>query len=61
MEGKIEAIKAVILKRVAILDKVIKIRKEREIECEWYKGRRAGLMDCYDLLNSTEESIRIEL
>ena len=61
IEGeKVVAIKKVILKRKAVLDKARKMNSD-PLQRSWYDGRLTGLMDVYDLLNSSVESIEIEL
>ena len=57
---KEEAIIKVIDQRVEVLDKIIPNRMSAT-DAEWYKGRRTGLMDVRDLLQSSLESIQIEI
>lgn len=60
MEEKIEAIRKVILKRKPIIEKAARMNQD-PLQRAWYDGRVAGLMDVYDLLNSSLESINVEL
>ena len=57
---KIDAVKKVILKRKEVLDKARKMNSD-PLQRSWYDGRLTGLMDVYDLLNSSVESIEVEL
>ena len=62
MNAKDEAIRKVILKRVAIIeDYILKNEKLTESDKEYYKGKRDGLMQGFDLVGDTLESISIEL
>ena len=62
MNAKDEAIRKVILKRVAIIeDYILKNEKLTESDREYYKGKRDGLMQGFDLVGDTLESISIEL
>lgn len=60
MEEKIEAIKKVILKRKPLIEKAARMNTDPLLK-SWYDGRVTGLMDVYDLLGSSLESINIEL
>lgn len=60
MEEKIEAIRKVILKRRPIIERAAKMNTD-PLQRAWYDGRVTGLMDVYDLLGSSLESINIEL
>lgn len=55
---KVNAIRRVVERRVAIIDKAIAAGNP---DSEWYKGRRTGLLDVYDLLGDPVELIEIEL
>ena len=59
-QDKESAIKAVIRKRVEILDELIE-NANTEVDKAYYKGKRDGLDQAYDLLLSSTASIRIEL
>jgi len=59
--SKNQAIKAVLTKRISILEKAIAVRKKLDLPIEWLKGKLCGYEDALDLLRSSEESIRIEL
>lgn len=62
MNAKEDAIRKVILKRVAIIeDYILKNEKLTESDREYYKGKRDGLMQGFDLVGDTLESISIEL
>ena len=59
-QAKIDAVREVILKRKAVLDKARRLAP-RESDRIWYDGRQTGLMDVYHLLGESLESIRVEL
>lgn len=58
---KESAIRKVILKRVAILDKIIATRNITEELREYYKGKRDGLMQAFDLVGDSLACINVEL
>lgn len=53
------AIRKVILKRVAILDAII--AKGEGEQREYYKGKRDGLMQAFDLVGDSLACINVEL
>ena len=59
--SKCEAVGAVLQKRYNIIVQQIIPRQTDEKLEQWYRGRIAGLVDAMALLDSSEESIRIEL
>ena len=62
MNARDEAIRKVILKRVAIIEeRILKNEKLTKSTREYYKGKRDGLMQGYDLVGDSIESISIEL
>jgi hypothetical protein len=57
-EERLGLVKALLKRRAEIVEKRIKARNEGE---EYYKGKLDGYRQALDLLNSSEESIRVEL
>ena len=57
MTEKEFAIRDVILKRVAAIDEVISVSKDRE----YFIGKREGLMQAFALVGECLESIKVEL
>ena len=60
MDEKCEAIIAVLEKRRDVLTEAIDHCKDRNM-VEYYKGKKHGYEQAIDLLNSSVESIKIEL
>lgn len=56
---KESAIRKVILKRVANLDKIIATREGEQRE--YYKGKRDGLMQAFELVGDSLACINVEL
>ena len=56
---KIEMIKAVLDKRIKIVEKAYNMAEE--YNRSWLDGKICGYMDALNLLNSSEESIGVEL
>lgn len=59
-ELKIEAVKKVLMKRQEVLSRIVGADIPAS-QKEWYRGRAVGLLDALDLLDSSLESIQIEL
>lgn len=57
-EERVELAKALLERRAKIVEKCIKARNE---DVEYYKGKLDGYQQALDLLNSTDESIKVEL
>ena len=60
-QTKIDAVKAVLEKRISILKDAIQVRMKAEKDTEWYEGKRDGYIDAHSLLNESLKSIKIEL
>lgn len=61
MTKKEQAIREVILKRVECLDKIQENTLLSPMEKAYYKGKKDGLMQGFDLVGDSLESIQIEL
>lgn len=61
MTDKEIAIRDVIAKRVDIIDKILEVANLSPLEKTYYQGKRDGLMQGYDLVGDSLESICIEL
>jgi len=62
MSAKVDAIRKVLEKRMAVIeDHILPNRNQTPLNLAYYQGKRDGYQQAIDLLNEPLESIRIEI